>query len=297
MSNDLVAIIENTVFVYATIVLTSYFLQASISTFVIKKYINKKKFNDENDLLQAEDLPKIALIAPAYNESMVIIESVRSLLTVHYFNLELVLVNDGSSDDTLEKLINEFHLIPHDTRAYHDIETKPVLNCYKSTKPSCQHLIVIDKVNGRKADAVNVGLNYSHADYYAIIDLDCILEPNALLMLLEPILKSKKRVVAVGGVIGSTNDSVISNGKFIEAKSPNKFLPRIQIIEYIRAFLMSRPAWNEINGLLLISGALGLFEREALIAVGGYSHDAIGEDMDLVMKLHKHCTRELQDSI
>lgn len=282
--------IQSIIVHFTILVVGSYLLQGILSSFIIRSYLREKKFSDESSLLESQYLPSIALIAPAYNESGVITESVRSLLGIQYFNLEIIVVNDGSSDDTLEKLIKNFHLVKHETRAYNDIPTKAVRGTYKSTNSAFKNLTIIDKENGRKADAINVGINHSYADYYAMIDLDCILEPNALLMLIEPVLKEKeKRVVAVGGVIGATNDSKVKHGKFVEAKSPKSFLPRIQIIEYIRAFLFGRPAWNHINGLLIISGALGLFERKVLYEVGGYSHDSIGEDMDLVMKIHKHC--------
>ncbi len=241
-------------------------------------------------LLESPYLPSIALIAPAYNEAKVVIESVRSLISVNYFKVDIVIVNDGSKDDTLQILIDGFDLKKIDREPYSKIETKPVRGVYKSTKKAYSQITVIDKENGRKADAINVGINYSWADYYAVIDLDCILEPYALLRLVEPILKAKdKKVVAVGGVIGATNDSLIKHGKLENTKAPKKLLPRIQIIEYIRAFILGRPAWNSINGLLIISGALGIFERSTLIAVGGYDHDSIGEDMDLVMKMHKYC--------
>ncbi len=275
---------------YACLIFGSYILQGFISFYSLKSFTAKKKFIDEGRLLDSDILPTVALIAPAYNESAVIVQSVRSLLTAHYFDLELVIVNDGSSDDTMQKLIDNFSLIPSETRPYNNLSTKKVINTYRSKNSAFKNLLVIDKENGRKADAINVGINHSWADYYAVIDLDCILEPNALLMMVEPVLQSQdKKVVAVGGVIGAANDCTIKHGKFIEAKVPKKILPRIQIIEYIRSFILGRTAWNQVNGLLLISGALGMFERETLIAVGGYSHDAIGEDMDLVMKMHKHC--------
>ena len=275
---------------YACIVILSYALQAISASVSINKYINKKKSLDETAILQSHYLPSIALVAPAFNESVVVTESVRSLLTVHYFNLEIIVVNDGSSDDTLEKLIKEFSLEKKEITPYHQIKTQPVRGVYKSTKPAYNNLTVVDKINGRKADAINVGINYSLADYYAVIDLDCLLEPNALLMMVEPILQSKnKKVVAVGGVIGAANDSEVVKGKFITAKAPQNFFAKTQIVEYVRAFIFGRTAWNSFNGMLLISGALGLFERETLIAVDGFSPAAVGEDMDLVMKMHKHC--------
>ena len=281
--------LEKAIFLYCTFVLSVYFIQGFISYLVVNDYLLSKSLSDEYELLSSPYLPSITIIAPAYNESVVVTDCVKSLLAVKYFNLEIIVVNDGSKDDTLERLISEFDMTPVEKESYHGIETKPVRGIYKSRRRSLTTLTVIDKENGRKADAINVGINYGWSDYYMVIDLDCILEPFALLRMVEPVLKSKKEVVAVGGVIGATNDSEISHGKFITAKAPKNFLPRMQIVEYIRAFLMSRPAWSTVNGLLIVSGALGLFERKSLVAVGGYSHDSIGEDMDLIIKLHKYC--------
>ena len=290
MSEILIGYIQQSIYIYAFFVTISYIIQAFSASVEVNKFTNKKKQLDEKTMLQSHYLPSIALIAPAYNESVVVIDSVRSLLTVHYFNLEIIVVNDGSSDDTLEKLILQFDLEKQEQQPFHKIETQPVRGVYKSSITAYKNLTVVDKVNGRKADAINVGINYGLADYYAVIDLDCILEPNALLMMVEPTLQSQeKKVVAVGGVIGATNDSEVLKGKLINAKVPSNFYAKTQIVEYIRAFIFGRTSWNSFNGMMLISGALGLFERETLIAVDGFSPKAVGEDMDLVMKMHKYC--------
>jgi len=290
MSESFLGIIELCALGYVLFVTLSYLLQACSASIVINKYISRKKILEETQLSQSHYLPSVALIAPAYNESVVVTESVRSLLTVHYYNLEIIVVNDGSSDDTLEKLINQFQLKKIERTAHHYIPTKFVRGVYKSNQPAYKNLTVIDKVNGRKADAINVGINYGLADYYAVIDLDCLLEPEAISMLIEPVIRSKeKKVVAVGGVIGAANDSEVTKGKFLNAIAPKNFYARMQIVEYIRAFIFGRTSWNSFNGMMLISGALGLFERETLIAVDGFSPEAVGEDMDLVMKMHQYC--------
>jgi len=288
----LITPIEKFYFGYALFVSISYVIQAFAAAILIQKYTSRKKSLDEKKMLQSHYLPSVALIAPAFNESLVVTDSVRSLLTVHYFNVEIVVVNDGSTDDTLNKLISNFDLEIIEQAPHHHITTQPVRAVYKSKSKAYGNLTVIDKVNGRKADAINVGINHAFADYYAVIDLDCLLEPNALLMMVEPIMHSQKKVVAVGGVIGATNDGEVRSGKFINAKVPDNFLAKTQIVEYIRSFIFGRTAWNGFNGMLLISGALGLFERETLIAVDGFSPKAVGEDMDLVMKIHRYCKEQ-----
>lgn len=284
---------ENGILTYSIIVISIYLIQGLIATIQVKKYLNRTSIIDEQELLVSPYLPKISLIAPAFNESMVVIDAVKSLLAVQYFNLELIIVNDGSTDDTLEKLIAEYELYPDDAAPNFHIKTNPVRHKYVSRNPAYSNLIVIDKENGRKADASNAGINYSSGDYIAGVDLDGLLEPNSLIKLMEPILSNnKQRVVAVGGIIGATNDSIFKNGRLLKVNAPEKFYPRIQIVEYMRSFLFGRPTWSSYNGLLLISGALGLYEKEIVLAVGGFSHEAIGEDMDLVMKVHEYCLKK-----
>ncbi len=290
------SIYEGFFLLYFIIIFGSYYLQAFISTYVIRDYMRRTKYFDPYDMLNGDYLPKIALVAPAYNESLTVAEAVKSLLGLQYYNYELVIVNDGSKDDTLEKLITNFDLVESEIVSYSNVETKPVRMLYRSANVAYKNLVVVDKVNGGKADAVNVGINHSDAEYCLVVDVDCILEQDTLLRLVEPILHEKnKEVVAVGGVIGASNESEIKYGTLTKFKLPNNFISKIQIIEYFRSFVLSRPFWAKINGMLLISGALGLFKREILAAVGGLSHDSIGEDMDLVMKFHGYCLEQKID--
>ena len=282
--------LELTLLIFFSIVYAGYFIQSIYSTYIIQHFTKKRAIVDGSEMLTSEYLPTVALIAPAYNEEEVVLESVRSLLSIQYFNVELVIVNDGSKDNTLQILIDEFQLEKGEPTYYSQLYTKPIKGIYKSKSKALSKLTIVDKVNGRKADAINAGINVSMAEYYAVIDLDCILEPDTLLTLMSPVINEKeKKVVAVGGVVGVVNDCEIKGGKVTKIKTPETILPKIQVIEYFRSFILSRPAWNQKNGLLIISGALGLFERETLINVGGFSHDAIGEDMDLVIKIHKYC--------
>jgi len=285
--------IETFFFLYFIVVYGFYYAQVFLSTHLMFRFKKHKESSDVYKLLKSEYLPKISLIAPAYNESAVIIESVQSLLNLHYYNYELIVVNDGSKDNTMDILFENFELEKTNLTTYSNIKSQPVRAVYKSCNPKYKNLVVVDKENGRKADAINAGVNYGSGDYFAIIDLDCILEADTLLYLIEPVMKEKDhKVVAVGGVIGATNEAVIKSGKLVKEKSPDSFIARIQVIEYFRSFLMSRPAWSKYNALLLISGALGLFEREVLIGVNGYTHPSIGEDMDLVMKIHEYCSEK-----
>jgi len=160
---------------------------------------------------------------------------------------------------------------------------------YKSRIPSLTKLTVVDKVNGGKADALNSGINVSKHDYFAAIDVDCVLEYEALLKMVKPFMEQTERqkVIAVGGVVRIANSCKVQDGKIVEVNLPTDFLPRAQVLEYIRAFLMGRMAWSKLNGLILISGAFGMFDKRIAIQAGGYNHKTVGEDMELVIRMRR----------
>jgi poly-beta-1,6-N-acetyl-D-glucosamine synthase len=253
-------------------------------------YKKEMEASEYDGLLSSPFAPSLTVIAPAYNETLSIVDNIRSLLSLRYANYNLVVVNDGSKDDTLQRCIDNYDMVLVEGFEYNmQIETKPVRGVYKSRNPAFDKLYVIDKVNGGKADAINVGINIADKEYFACIDVDCILESDVFLKLVRPIMiEAEKRVVAVGGIVWLTNDSLIENGQLMQINAPNTYIARIQVVEYIRAFLLGRTAWTRPNGLLLISGAMGIFERKLALEIGGYNHKTVGEDMELVMRMHRH---------
>jgi cellulose synthase/poly-beta-1,6-N-acetylglucosamine synthase-like glycosyltransferase len=231
--------------------------------------------------------PPITIIAPAHNEETSIRVAVRNLLELDYPELEVIVVNDGSEDRTLEELREAFRLRP--VRAVYVPEAKsaPVRGLYRSDADA--RLVVVDKeAGGSKADAVNAGLNAATSPYVCVVDADSVLERDALLRIIVPILADPKRVVAVGGIIRVLNGSEIQGGTLRRVRLPHKSIEVIQVIEYLRAFLIGREAWAQGNMLTIISGAFGLFRTDLVRAVGGYRSRAIGEDFDLVARLHRH---------
>lgn len=231
--------------------------------------------------------PPITLIAPAHNEEASIRVAVRSLLELDYPELEIIVVNDGSEDRTLEEMREEFCLRP--VRAVYVAEMKSALvrGLYRSRVDS--RLLVIDKEpGGSKADAVNAGLNAATSPYVCVVDADSMLERDALLRIMLPILADPKRVVAVGGIIRVLNGSEISQGHLQRVRLPRKSIEVVQVIEYLRAFLVGREAWGQGNMLMIISGAFGVFRTDLIRAIGGYRTNSIGEDFDLVARLHRH---------
>jgi len=238
--------------------------------------------------------PPITIIVPAHNEEGSIRVAVRNLLQLDYPQLEVIVVNDGSDDRTLDEMREEFLL--RLVRAVYVAEAKsaPVRGLYRSELNAS--LLVVDKEpGGSKADAVNAGLNAATSPYVCVVDADSILERDALLRIMMPILEDPKRVVAVGGIIRVLNGSEIAEGQLRRARLPSKSIEVIQVVEYLRAFLIGREAWGQGNMLMIISGAFGVFRTDLVRAVGGYRPTAIGEDFDLVARLHRHLRQQQMD--
>jgi cellulose synthase/poly-beta-1,6-N-acetylglucosamine synthase-like glycosyltransferase len=237
-----------------------------------------------SELLRSANAPRLSMIAPAHNEEATIAQSVRALLTLRYPNLEVVLVNDGSTDGTLAALRREFDLYPVHPAIGPLVSHAPVVGLYRSRR--VEQLLVVDKENGGKADALNAGLNAASGDLVCAVDADTLIEPDALLRLVQPYIE-RDDVIACGGTIRIANGSVVRSGRVVERRAPPRYLPGVQSVEYVRAFLFGRLGWNSLGGNLIISGAFGLFRRDAVAAAGGYLHATVGEDMELVVRLRR----------
>ena len=237
-------------------------------------------------LAESPMAPPITIIAPAHNEEASIRVAVRNLLELDYPQLEVIVVNDGSEDLTFEELRREFRLRPVQAIYVPEVQSARVQGLYRSDVDT--RLLVVDKdAGGSKADAVNAGLNVATSPYVCVVDSDSVLDRDALLRIMVPILSDPQRVVAVGGIIRVLNGSEIIGGQLRHVRLPRKALETIQVIEYLRAFLIGREAWAQGNMLLIISGAFGVFRTDLVRAVGGYRSRAIGEDFDLVARLHR----------
>lgn len=277
------------ILLFALSIMSSYLILAFISAFSLKKYLKKNRFVNYSILLSLPDCPKISLIAPAYNEGMTIKENVLSLLAIQYNNFNVIVVNDGSKDDSITILTESFDLVETGQVYNAAIPTKEVRGIYRSSNQAYSKLIIVDKVNGGKADALNVGINISENPYIVCVDVDCIMDKDVLLKLAKSVMEeSRKRVIATGGVIRIANSCVIKSGKLIEVNAPRNILARIQVLEYLRAFLLGRMAWSKMDGLLIISGAFGLFDREIVQKSGGYNVNTVGEDMELIVRMRRY---------
>lgn len=250
----------------------------------LKKRIRLLKLRTAIPRFYKEDLP-ISILAPAYNEEAVIIPSVQAMLALHYPEFEVVVVCDGPKDRTVEILKTHFQLVPIPTACRVQVATQPVeevLVC-----PFEPKLRVVVKKNGGKADALNAGINYARYPLFCAIDTDSLIEPDALYKLVQPFLISSD-TVATGGTLRLTNGSTFENGLLKQQALPTNWLALFQIVEYLRAFVIGRLGFDEYNAMLIISGAFGLFKKEAVIQVGGYDHKSVGEDMDLIVRLHRY---------
>lgn len=274
---------------FAFTVMLSYIVLAIVSAFSLKHYLRVNRLIPYKSLLAFQDAPRISILAPAYNEGFTIRENVLSLLSIQYNNFDVIVINDGSKDDSIAILVDAFELIPSDEVYVASIPTKQVKNVYISTNPTFSKLIVIDKENGGKADALNAGINFSKNPYVVCIDVDCIIEKDVLLKLSKPFLEAtNKRIIATGGVVRIANSCIVKSGKLIKVNVPKNLIARIQVLEYLRAFVLGRMAWAKLDGLLLISGAFGMFDKEIILKVGGYNTNTVGEDMELVVRMRRY---------
>jgi cellulose synthase/poly-beta-1,6-N-acetylglucosamine synthase-like glycosyltransferase len=230
--------------------------------------------------------PGVSVLVPAFNEQAVIVESVRSLLALRYPSHEVVVVNDGSDDETLSVLREAFELAPVRKVVRDAIPTKAIRGTYVSRNHP--NLLVVDKENGGRSDALNVGINAARHPYVCVIDADSLLEEDALLKVAKPILDDPDLLAATGGTIRIANGCTIDHGRVVEVRLPKSRFATVQVLEYFRAFLVARVGWSRLNALGIISGAFGLFHRSLLETVGGYWTETVGEDFELTLRLHRY---------
>lgn len=282
-------VMSNIMFLITLFIFGSYLLLGIFSALTLRKYLRKNSYINYNTLVLSPLSPKISIIAPAFNESKTIIDNVRTLLSLYYNNFEVILVNDGSTDNTFKKVKEAYELIKVNYYFDYRIPCERIKGVYKSKNPSYNRLTVIDKNNGGKADSLNAGINICKSDLFVSIDADSIIEPDSILKLVKPFLEEKDRkVIGTGGVIRIVNSCDVERGHIKEIRLPEQILPRLQVLEYTRAFLLGRMAWSHLDGLMLISGAMGLFDREIVIKSGGYSIKTVGEDMELVLRMRRY---------
>ncbi len=278
---------------YLIVACIIYLLFFFLSFGQIKKERGLNRIEPYKQLRDSRFTPPLSILVPAYNEEKGIIGTVLSLLTgsgrLNYPEFEIIVINDGSKDATLEIMIERFQMVEIKHKVYekrNGIETKPIHAIYQSQ--IYPYLYMFDKQNGGKADALNVGINFARYPYFASIDGDTILEPDSFLKIMKPIIEnSEEEILAIGGNVLIANGSQIVKGQLLERQLSKKPLVVMQTIEYMRAFLMGRMGLSNHDLLLIISGAFGVFKTSRVIQAGGYKVGTVGEDMELVVRLHK----------
>ncbi len=263
----------------------TYTLLMIISLISVWLHNRSLSFLSLDELRESPVTPPATIIVPAWNEQDVIVESVRSILRTDYPNLEVIVVDDGSTDASLKRLVAAFKLIKMDLIYRPRLPTKPLRGIYLN--PRIPNLLVISKENGGKPDALNVGINVCRSPYFCTLDADCILERDALLRLMRPVIKSPVNTVASGGIVRILNGCEVRDGKVVKVDVPKGSIERFQVVEYLRSFLFGRTGWDLLGGTLIVSGAFAVFHRETVIEAGGFLHDTVTEDMDLIVQIHR----------
>lgn len=257
----------------------------------VSKYMDDKTLTTIPGI-DSDIMPPVSLIVPAYNEQNTITQSIYALLQLEYPEYEIVVINDGSSDETLATLKKDFKLVAFPEAYRKRLDTQKIERIYVSKNyPTIR---VIDKHNGGKSDALNAGINISRFPLVCIVDADSILQRESLKRVVQPFLFDSRTVVS-GGTVRIINGSTVERGHIVEVSTPNKIIPLIQIVEYLRAFLFGRLGWSPLNALLIVSGAFGVFHKETLISVGGYKTNTIGEDMELIVRIHRKLRKAKKD--
>ncbi|MCZ2148484.1 MAG: glycosyltransferase family 2 protein [Bryobacterales bacterium] len=277
---------ESGIILYVFTINAIYFFLTVAGFFCLRRYHSTFSREEKDLLMKSPLMPAISLIVPSYNEAMTIRESVGGMLRLDYPNYEVVVVNDGSKDDTLKILIEEFKLYFSARDVEGSLFTKPVRGVYESREPV--RLLVIDKFNGGKADSINAGINAASSPYVMVVDSDSLIEKDALFQMIKPCLEDPERVIAVGGTVRAVNDCDVLHGRVRRIRSAGSWLANFQAVEYLRAFFGGRVGFSLLNSLLIISGAFGLFRRDAVLEIGGFEESTIGEDMELVVRMHHH---------
>jgi cellulose synthase/poly-beta-1,6-N-acetylglucosamine synthase-like glycosyltransferase len=268
-----------------------YVMIMALSSQKMIAQIKSTMYSRFRELSGSVHVPPVSILVPSYNEELTIIENVHSLMALEFPVYEVIIINDGSKDQTLQVLINEFGLQRCRLSANHNLlESKPVEEIYRN--PQYPKIVVINKANGGKADALNAGINVAQYPLIATIDADSMLEKDALIRLVQLYMENPEQHIAIGGNVRIANGSTIQDGRVASHRLSNKWLPAMQYVEYMRAFLGARIGWSALNGLLIVSGAFGLFRKDYVIQVGGYEADCPGEDMNIVMKLHRFMLQE-----
>lgn len=283
------------VLIYFLLINTSYLLLICLAAWDFVHHLRRVEQTGRQERVASEFVPSVSVVVPMHNEAAGIVTSLRSLLSLRYPDHEIVAVDDGSSDDTFAVLQEAFDLVPLEREVPREVPVRAELLSVHVPRNGRTRLTVLRKPNSGRSDAINHGINAASGELVVFVDADSILDPDALITVTVPFADDPTRMIATGGVVRPANGSRVVAGRLVEPRMPRRLLPRIQIVEYLRAFLLGRTGWSRLGALVLISGAFGVFRRDALVEVGGLDPDSIGEDFEVVMRLHRHMRKQGRD--
>lgn len=267
----------------------TYLATTAVAWRSVVRYLRTRRFAASEELFASPLTPPVTILLPAFNEEAGVVQSVKSLLALRYPEHEVVVINDGSTDATLDQLRTAFDLVPVVRALRGGISCAPIRATFVSRRDN--RLWVVDKENGGKADALNAGANAAQFPYVCAVDADAVIEEDALLRVMRPIVLDPDIVAATGGIVRIANGCEIDHGRVNDVRLPASRLATFQVVEYFRAFLIGRVGWSSIGSLVIISGAFGVFRRDDVEAIGGWSIGTVGEDIELVVRLHRHLRR------
>lgn len=279
------------IFLYLITIQFLNLLLLVIGAATVRRFLRRRPLRDYDEVADSQLSTPLSLLVPAHNEEATIVSSLNALLATDYGNFEVIVTNDGSTDGTMPLLIEAFGLVEFKRAPRAGLITQPIVKTYVSAVSD--RLFVIDKQNGGKADALNAAINYAHFPLLCALDADTLLDQHALSRLVWE-FQAHPETIAVGGIVRVANGSVFDGVRLTAIRTPNKFIPNMQIMEYLRAFLGARIGWSRLNLLLIISGAFGVFRRNAVVEVGGYDTGTVGEDAELVLRLHRRALEKKQ---
>ena len=273
--------------VYTALINLSYLALTGLALADLTGYRRRLEYAGYDEWFLDPNSRGVSVLMPAYNEAANIVQSVHAMTSLRYPDLEVVVIDDGSADETAEVLIDEFDMVEVPLVPGGAIPTRGAVLSTWVSRRGAHHLALVRKANGGKADALNAGINHARKELVCMVDADSLLDPQALLNVARPFADDPDRVVAAGGVVRVANGSRVDRGRVTNLRMPRRWLARVQVVEYLRAFLIGRAGWSRLGGLLIISGAFGVFRKDVLLAAGGMATDCIGEDAELVVRIHR----------
>ena len=280
---------------YFLLINSSYLMLILLAGSASVRHARRVPLGGRQEALGGRLTPGVSVIMPAHNEAAGIVPAVQAMLSLRYPRHEVIVVDDGSTDDTFARLAEAFDLVEVDRSLPDDVPVDAAVRLVAVPRDGRTRLVVVSKDNSGKAEAVNTGINASAEALVAIVDADSLLDPDALLVVSKPFADDPVRVVATGGVVRVANGCTVVVGRVTDVRMPANWLARVQVVEYLRAFILSRSGWSRLGALVLISGAFGVFRRDVLVEVGGLREGSLGEDFELVMRLHKHLRDQGRD--